>query len=258
MGKYRLSGSLGWAFSCIATGLLVGGNIWSIFPITLSLSSLSLLASLAIPEVEEERKACNKSTEYRMRVSLKIIVPFILSIFLSSIGMSAASSFLNILLFQLGSDPFFIGTTIAIGALLEVPAMYWGGRFSDKIGDIPVLILGEAGLGMVYWLYGTVKNFYTYLIIQGIRGILYALFTVSGMSLSSSIGRGGRGGLYAGLYNLSLQFGMSSGPFFGGLASDTFGITAMFLMASAFSELSAVLLVPLVVRGREGREYCRR
>jgi MFS family permease len=245
MGKYRLSGSLGWAFSCILTGLFAQYGMWSIFPVTLVLSFSSFLASLAIPGVKGIAGSRREIGRLETSKPAKLVVFFILSVFLSSLSMSAASSFLNIFLFQLGNDPFFIGIIIAIGAFLEVPAMYLGGILSDKTSETLVLMTGEIGLGIIYWLYGTVKNIYTYIIIQGIRGVLYAFFMVSGMSLSSSMGDVEKKGFYAGLYNLLLQFGMALGPFIGGLVSDAFGLLAMFLTVSIISELSSTLLIPL-------------
>ncbi|MBO3832199.1 MAG: MFS transporter [Candidatus Brockarchaeota archaeon] len=246
MGRYRLFGSMGWAVACILTGLLARVRLWNIFPVALAFSTLSFLISLFLPRVEGGRSSYENIQE-RGGSSVKLAACFIASILISGMSIGATSSFLTLSLSQLGSDPLFIGVVIAVGALLEVPAMYLGGWLSDRIGGLPVLVLGEVGLGMVYWLYGTVKNIYSYLLIQSIRGILYALFTVSGMSISSSLGGSRRGGLYAGFYNLSLQLGTASGPYFGGLVSDYQGLWAMFVLSSALSMVSAMLLAPWII-----------
>lgn len=244
MGRYRLFGSIGWAAACILTGLLAGESLWNIFPLTLAFSAISFLVSLFLPSVEGTGGSRHGSTQHRGVSSVKLAACFTASILISGVGMGATSSFLTISLSQLGGDPFFMSLVVAIGALLEVPAMYLGGWLSDRIGGLPVLVFGEVGLGMVYWLYGTVKNLYSYLLIQGVRGILYALHTVSGMSISSSLGGSRRRGLYAGFYNLSLQLGFASGPYLGGLVSDYRGLWAMFAMSSALSWASAILLTP--------------
>ncbi len=251
MGRYRLFGSIGWAAACILTGLLARDRLWNIFPVALVFSTLSFLVSLLLPRVESDRRSRQENIQERRDSSVKLAACFTASILISGIGMGATSSFLTISLSQLGSDPLFIGVVIAVGALLEVPAMYLGGRLSDRIGGIPVLVLGEIGLGMVYWLYGTVRNLYSYLLIQSVRGILYALFTVSGMSISSSLGGSRRRGLYAGFYNLSLQLGTASGPYFGGMVSDYQGLWAMFALSSALSVVSAMLLTPWIMGDRE-------
>ncbi|MBO3753358.1 MAG: MFS transporter [Candidatus Brockarchaeota archaeon] len=247
MGRYRLFGSMGWAAACILTGLLARVRLWNIFPVALAFSTLSFLVSLFLPRVEGRRKSRYENIQERGGSSVKLAACFTASILISGMGIGATSSFLTISLSQLGSDPLFIGVVIAVGALLEVPAMYLGGWLSDRVGGLPVLVLGEVGLAMVYWLYGTVKNIYSYLLIQSIRGILYALFTVSGMSISSSLGGSRRGGLYAGFYNLSLQLGTASGPYFGGLVSDYQGLWAMFALSSALSMVSAMLLAPWII-----------
>ncbi len=247
MGRYRLFGSMGWAAACILTGLLARVRLWNIFPVALAFSTLSFLVSLFLPRVEGRRKSRYENIQERGGSSVKLAACFTASILISGMGIGATSSFLTISLSQLGSDPLFIGVVIAVGALFEVPAMYLGGWLSDRVGGLPVLVLGEVGLAMVYWLYGTVKNIYSYLLIQSIRGILYALFTVSGMSISSSLGGSRRGGLYAGFYNLSLQLGTASGPYFGGLVSDYQGLWAMFALSSALSMVSAMLLAPWII-----------
>jgi PPP family 3-phenylpropionic acid transporter len=251
MGRYRLFGSIGWAAACILTGLLARDRLWNIFPVALVFSTLSFLVSLFLPRVESDRRSRQENIQERRGSSVKLAACFTASILISGIGMGATSSFLTISLSQLGSDPLFIGVVIAVGALLEVPAMYLGGRLSDRIGGIPVLVLGEIGLGMVYWLYGTVRNLYSYLLIQSVRGILYALFTVSGMSISSSLGGSRRRGLYAGFYNLSLQLGTASGPYFGGMVSDYQGLWAIFALSSALSVVSGMLLTPWIMGNRE-------
>jgi len=98
---------------------------------------------------------------------------------------------------------------------------------------------------MVYWLYGVVTNLYSYLLVQGVRGILYALFAVSGMAISSGLGRQKEGALRWFL-NLPLQLGNASGPYLDGLVSDYRGLWAMFVLSSALSGVSAMLLTPWI------------
>lgn len=253
MGRYRLFGSMGWAISCIVTGLLARYDTRNIFPITFAFSIASFLASLALPEVKSIREWHPESTREGARVSATLVIFFIASVLLSGLSMGATTSFLNISLTQLGSDPLFLGVVLAIGACFEVPAMYLSGRLSDRIGSLPVLFFGEIGLGLVYWLYGTVKTLYGYILIQGIRGTLYATFMISGMSASSSLGGSRRGSTYAGLYNLSLYLGMAFGPYLGGLISDFLGLFSMFTLSSTLSVISAFMLTPWAI-GRSRKE----
>jgi len=247
LGRYRLFGSGGWAISCVLTGWLAIENLRSIFAITFELSIIGFLVSIVLPEAKRKGdEAISIVPKEETKQSPVLMVIFMLSVFLACVGMGAASSFLTISLSQLGMGTFLLGIVIAIGAMCEVPSMYLSGLLCDRIGSFSVLAIGEAGLAAVYWLYGIVTNLYTYILVQGIRGILYAVFTVSGMATSSSLGGRRRGSFFAGLYNLSYYLGTAPGPYFGGLISDYAGLSTMFFLSSAISFSSAILLVPWI------------
>jgi MFS family permease len=248
LGRYRLFGSGGWAISCVLTGGLAEHDLRAIFPITFALSILGLLFSIALPEGKGKgERAISMAPKGGTKPSFAIMATFMLSVFLACVGMGAATSFLTISLSQLGMGAFFLGIVMATGAMCEVPAMYISGLLCDRIGSFTVLAMGEAGLASIYWLYGTVKDLYTYILVQGIRGILYSVFTISGMAASSGIGGRRRGSFFAGLYNTSYYLGTAPGPYLGGLISDYAGLSAMFYFASATSISSAILVIPVIL-----------
>ncbi|MEM2920731.1 MAG: MFS transporter [Candidatus Bathyarchaeia archaeon] len=76
MGRYRLFGSMGWAISCIVTGLLAKYDTRNIFPITFAFSIASFLASLALPEVKSTREWHPESTREGARVSATLVICF--------------------------------------------------------------------------------------------------------------------------------------------------------------------------------------
>ncbi len=252
MGRYRLFGSAGWAGSCILTGFLAKDALRSIFPITFFLSGLAFLISASLPEMKNgANQKASAMREEETDLNLGLTAAFMSSVVLAGLSMGATSSFLTISLSQLGGDALFLGLVLAAGALLEIPAMYLAGLLCDRVGNLSVLLIGETGLGAVYWLYGTVKDLPTYLLVQGIRGIMYSLLIVSGMAASSSLGGKKRGSLYAGLYGLSSSLGLAAGPYLGGLISENWGLWAMFLFSSSVSILSAILIIPFVLRKNE-------
>lgn len=258
MGRYRLFGSAGWAISCILTGLLAEENIRNIFPIVFYSSLLALLLSIILQEPGKSRREEKGLAEHaKTSTSLVLTLFFMTSIIISSLSMGATNSFLTIFLSQLGMEPLLMGIMIAFGALMEIPAMYFTGLMCDRVGSLAVLSVSEVGLATVYWLYGTVSNIYTYIIVQGIRGILYAIFTVAGMTASSSLFEERRGGFYASLYNLSLNMGMAAGPYFGGIISDSLGILMNFFTSSIISFVSAAILSPWTLFRKRGSKHPR-
>ncbi|MGQ9479013.1 MAG: MFS transporter [Thermoproteota archaeon] len=248
MGNYRLFGSAGWAVSCVLTGLLVTEKLENIFSIFFFFSIASFPLALLLKESwRPPEKEGGEAGTVMVKSSIALTLCFTASIILSSLSMGATNVFITIFLSKLGMEPLLIGVTIALGALMEIPAMYLGGMLCDRVGSLTVLSAGEVGLAFIYWLYGTVGNIYTYVIVQSIRGILYAVFTVAGMTASSSLWGEEKRGFYASLYNLSLNMGMSLGPSFGGFISDKLGLLATFLISSLISLISATILSPWTV-----------
>ncbi len=248
MARYRLFGSAGWVISCVLTGLFAKEAMRSIFLIASVLSLLAFLVSIALSDVvKKANQNLAVSEEGESETTRGRTMPFIISVFLAGLSMGATSSFLTLSLTDLGGDALFLGVIIATGAVAEIPAMYLGGLLSDHIGGFSVLAIGETLLAGVYWLYGIVKDLYMYVLVQGLRGIAYSLFTISGMSISSGLGGTKRGSLFAGLYGLAFSSGMAAGPYLGGLLSDSFGLWVMFLISSFVSILSVAFVIPFII-----------
>jgi len=243
MGLYRLGGSAGWAVMCLVSGLVASlssdfrlafglGALLSVFAFLLSLPFASQLGDSKEPPSVEPGGPTRKTDQSEL---------FYTSVFLGSLGIGATSSFVTVLLAELGGGPFMIGAVLAAGATAEVPAMYLGGKMSDKYGALLVLSAGMAGLAVSYVFYGVVNVLVAYLFVQALRGLFYGLFTVSGMAMSSSLGGAEKGGLHAGFYNLVSTLGSSSGPYIGGLMSDQLGLRTMYWFSSAVSLLGSGL-----------------
>jgi PPP family 3-phenylpropionic acid transporter len=260
MGLYRLGGSAGWAVMCLMSGLVAYlssdfrlafglGAFLAIVNFVLSLSftrgpGLSQLAPSDGPTAELIEPT-SKADQGEL---------FYSSIFLGSLGIGATSSFVTILLAELGGGPLMIGVVLAMGAIAEIPAMYLGGKMTDKHGAFSVLSVGMAGLAFSYLLYAMVNALVACLFVQALRGMFYGLFTVSGMAMSSSLGGEKRGGLHAGFYNLVSTLGSSSGPYIGGLVSDQLGLRTMYYFSSAFSLLgSGLSVVTMLVEHQRSR-----
>jgi len=251
MGLYRLGGAAGWAVMCLVSGYVASASpdFRLAFGLGAVTSFAAFMASLATG-ASLGRNDQNLAADARKRTRSTSMDPklFYLSVFAGSLGIGATSSFLTILLAESGGDVFLIGAILAVGATIEVPAMFVGGKLSDTISAPMILSIGMAGLALTYWLYGAVDVLITYLLVQAVRGVFYAFFTVSGMTISSDIGGFSRGGLHAGLYNLTTMLGSATGPYFGGLVSDQLGLRALFAVSSLTSLLGSGLAAVTLVK----------
>jgi len=243
MGLYRLGGSAGWAVMCLVSGLVASAfsDFRLAFGLGALLSVLDFLLSVPLANQPDHPKPLPVFEQGKPSRRTEQGSPFYASVFLGSLGLGATSSFVTVLLAELGGGPLIIGAVLAVGAMAEIPAMYLGGKMSDKYGALWVLSAGMAGLAVSYALYGVLNALFAYLFAQALRGLFYGLFTVSGMAMSSSLGGAEKGGLYAGFYNLISTLGSSSGPYIGGLISDQLGLRTMYWFSSAVSLLGSGL-----------------
>jgi len=243
MGLYRLGGSAGWAVMCLIAGLVASlySSYLPAFDLATLLSAAAFLVSLGLTDPQPSTISTAVTDQARSSATLSNARAFYASVFLGSLGIGATSSFVTILLSELGGDPVTIGVVLAVGAAVEVPAMYYGGRLTDKYGSLWVLSAGMTGMAVSYVLYGWVGMPMALVFVQAIRGLFYGFFTVSGMTMSSSLGGAERGGFHAGLYGLISTLGSSSGPSLGGLVSDQCGLKSMFVLSSVVSLLAASL-----------------
>ena len=256
MGSYRLGGSAGWAVMCLVSGLVASAfsDFRLAFGLGALLSVVNFLLSLPLANQPDPPRSLPMAEEGKPAMGAGQGRSFYTSLFLGNLGLGATSSFLTILLNELGGGPLIIGTVLAVGATAEVPAMYIGGKLSDRYGRMGILSVGMAGLAFSYALYGVLNALFACLFVQALRGLFYGFFTVSGMAMSSSLGGAERGGLHAGLYNLVSTLGTSSGPYIGGLLSDQLGLKAMYWLSAGVSLLGSGLSAAGILTSRTRRQ----
>jgi len=256
MGSYRLGGSAGWAVMCLVSGLVASAfsDLRLAFGLGALLSVVNFLLSLPLANRSDAPRSLPSTEEGKSRLGIDRSGSFYTTLFLGSLGLGATSSFVTILLNELGGGPLMIGAVLAVGATAEVPAMYLGGKMSDKYGGMWILSIGMAGLAVSYALYGIVNALFACLFVQALRGLFYGFFTVSGMAMSSSLGGAERGGLHAGFYNLVSTLGTSSGPYIGGLLSDQLGLRTMYWLSAGASLLGSGLSAVGTLTSRARRQ----
>lgn len=255
LGQFRLSGSAGWVFSCIISGFVAMQSLKGSFILASIFSILSLPLILLLKtdtDVSQSISDLNLSKNTNSNVEQDNLTTFFfyLSVFFASIGMGAASNFLNIFILENGNNALSLSLILAIGALVEVPSMLLSGKLSDALGPLKLLSVSEFFLGLVYLGYALVKNLESFFLVQSFRGLFYAIFTVSGMHFSSVIGGKKRRGTSAGIYNVSTTIGLALGPYLAGLISQYpvfilgsySGIAASFVFSFLISIFAAILL----------------
>jgi MFS family permease len=138
--------------------------------------------------------------------------------------------------------------TVLIAACIVVPQLVvaalspWFGRRAEVWGRRPLLLIGFAALPVRGVLFASVTNPELLVIVQLLDGVTASVFAVMVPLVVADLTRGtGRFNLGQGIVGTSTGIGASLSATFAGYMTDRFG------SASAFSGLTAIALVGLVV-----------
>lgn len=176
----------------------------------------------------------------RIRI-VAIVVAFVL---LQATNATVTSAIALFTVDSLHLPEIWGGIALGVAALAEVPALILLGRISNRVGQIPILIVGIV-VGIAYYLLmAIVHDPITLVAAQLLNAWFFA--TVSGIGITLFMDIIPRPGLASGLYTNTRRIGaiISGGVF--ALASTGAGFSGMFLVCAALTALA--LVITLIVR----------
>lgn len=165
-GNLRMWGSFGYAIGGILFGQI--GHVWglsSLFP------SCALFLLLSLPVlwhmVSKEPPPPVKQSGSRLALLKdRTILQFLVIAGLGSTGISTGYLFLYIYLGDLGASPGLIGAVSAVGALIEVLFMYWGGKLIRRHSALSVFAAGMGIYGLGWICYALLRQPWMALLVQ--------------------------------------------------------------------------------------------
>lgn len=120
---------------------------------------------------------------------------------------------------NMGANAFQLGLLLTIYALCQfIFAPIWG-RYSDKVGRKPLLMLGIAGYAVSFILYGLADALWILFVARIAGGILSAAVMPTAMAYIGDITTEEQRGSGMGLMGASMGLGMVMGPALGGILS---------------------------------------
>ena len=160
---------------------------------------------------------------------------------------------------ELGLSEFEVGLLAGSYALASVVTAPFWGRFSDRYGRRPALLLGLVGFSLAFGLFGLGTSFWQLLGARLLGGVLAAATQPAIMSYTVDITPPERRNVALGMVGAGFGLGALAGPVVGGLLSD-FGYRVPFFATAGIGAFTA-LAVALFVRESltpEIREETRR
>jgi PPP family 3-phenylpropionic acid transporter len=165
----------------------------------------------------------------------------LVAVFVTSIGVFAASSFLPLRMHQLGAAPSVIALSATVSACFEIPMMLLGQRLAAALG-----LRGLFGLGCVMYVLAaaawvTVDDPMQLMATRAVSGLGYGAFTVSSVVAVSRILPAEYQASGQALRQSAISAGAVLGFLGGGLVYGRLGAATFFAMAACLPAFGATL-----------------
>jgi len=169
--------------------------------------------------------------------------PFLIAFFLYQFAMGGMLAFLSLHLKALGAGPGFIPFVWATGVVFEALMMVRIGRWSDKWGRRPALVVAFMALPVRLLLYAVAPNPWFMLAAQTLEALNFGIIGPISIAFVNDLATDrNRGAFQARLAGVSgLAFAL--GPVAGGLVAGVAGYRVMFVVLASVAVAGAILFV---------------
>jgi MFS transporter, PPP family, 3-phenylpropionic acid transporter len=243
-GELRLWGAVGWSISTVLVGLIIQHyDIQWLFYCYAALLLLTFVIALFQPR----RRLVEKTSLRRGLKTLlvnKVILLFLLAIFLVSLGMNASNTFFSIYLDTIGASEGAIGLGWAIASLSEIPVMLVSGRIARRIGATGLLKVAFTIYAIRWLLYSFITTPALALTVQALHGLSFGAYLVGGVTYINERTPAGLSTTVQALLNLvTFGLGAVSGSLLGGYLFETIGFTWFFRLLTLIVLLAFALFL---------------
>jgi len=134
-----------------------------------------------------------------------------------------------------------VGLVVLSGALMSLIA----GKYSDKFGRKPFLILGGYASAIIVFLYTIIGSLWQLYLLQILSGIIISIFETSEHSFLGDITKKQERGTEIGKYRVFVGIAEALAIFMGGFLVGKFGFEIMFYIISIFFVISTTIMFKL-------------
>lgn len=134
-----------------------------------------------------------------------------------------------------------VGLVVLSGALMSLIA----GKYSDKFGRKPFLILGGYASAIIVFLYTIIGSLWQLYALQILSGIIISIFETSEHSFLGDITEKQKRGTKIGKYGVFVGIAEALAIFIGGFLVGKFGFEIMFYIISILFVVSTTVMLKL-------------
>jgi MFS family permease len=172
------------------------------------------------------------------------------SVGVAMMGLGIVWPLVPIYAVELGASGFQVGVIIAafnVGRTCFNPI---AGRFSDRWGRKPFILLGLFLYAVVSVLYVLSARVESLVLVRLLHGFTSVLVVPVAMALTGDIAPQHRFGRYLGTLNMAIMLGFAAGPALGGVIRDYFGMPSAFYTMGALAILTFFGVAAFIPGGR--------
>jgi len=166
--------------------------------------------------------------------------------FLLMLGLGVLFPVLGFFTRELGLGDFEAGLLIGCYALASfIAAPFWG-RFSDRYGRKPAILIGLAGFSLAFGLFALGTTFAELLSARVLGGVLAAAAMPAVMAYAADSSDASNRSRAIGMVGASFGLGVVVGPALGAFVAWKFGFRAPFFLASGIGLASLIAVAALL------------
>ena len=244
-GRARMMGSVGFILTSLfvqLTGVIDGSSSTQILIAVLIVAALVAVAVMTFPRVHLRDPQAGESSADGGRLAGDFWL-FIAIVFIGRIGIAAYYSFFSIYLQQ------EVGITVvsgvwALGALAEIPVIFFSGRLVRVLGVIRMVVIAFLALILRLVVYAVAPFPAVVVPTQILHALTFGFFHGASIAYINARVAAPRRGLGMAIYNSSaLGLSVFIGSTLGGFIIQEMGFRSMFLLYTIPPAVSVVLLL---------------
>jgi MFS transporter, PPP family, 3-phenylpropionic acid transporter len=244
-GPIRMGGTVGYAIMSIVFGIIAVHHIGYMFWIYATVMLLSSIILTRLPVIHGHQVKGEKKSMLVIFRHKTLVLYFALTMIIQA-TLGYYYSFFPVFYHEMGASNAMLGWAMVASSISEIPFLLFADRLLERF-QVGYVLLASACFAAIRWfLYFFVHNPYMILPIQLLHGLIFIVISVS---LATYINREVPDELKASGQTLNGLLGLGVarivGSYFGGVASQHFGMRNLFLYNSIL--LFASILVFLVI-----------
>jgi PPP family 3-phenylpropionic acid transporter len=227
-GPIRLGGTVGFAVMSLVFGWIAKDHISSLFVVYALIMLISVLLLSQFPA-----SAGYQSTGRKMNIGVlfrnrKLMLYMGINLVLQ-ITLGYYYTFFPVYFHNMGGDSFLLGCSMVISSLSEIPFLLYSGRIMKRIRITHILLVASIATALRWFSFSLTDNPYWVLPAQVLHGLIFIVLSVTmaiyiNQEVPKELKASGQ------TLNALLSMGIARiiGSFFGGIASETFGMKNIF------------------------------